>query len=254
MDAIVIIPARFASTRLPGKPILERVREVTGKYLIQHVCERAAQAPSVRRVIVATDDERIADAVRGFGGDARMTSTQHRSGTDRIAEIAAGLDAPIVVNVQGDEPDIQPEQIEQVIQLLATDTDAMMSTLASPIDDEAEWLSPANVKVVVGADGSALYFSRAPIPHIRDVEGLPADAPCRPLQHLGIYAYRRAFLLGYADLPASALEESEKLEQLRALAAGHRILVGITQHRSIGIDTPEDLEAWLAGQLSCEHG
>ncbi len=248
MNAIVIIPARYASTRLPGKPILERVREATGKYLIQHVCDQAALAPSVRRVIVATDDERIAEVVRGFGGDARMTSDSHRSGTDRIAEVAATLDAPIIVNVQGDEPDIQSAQIEQVIQLLAADAEAMMSTLASPITDETHWLNPANVKVVVGTDGRALYFSRSPIPHIRDSEGLPDDPPCRPLQHLGIYAYRRDFLLSYADLPASPLEDSEKLEQLRALAAGYRIGVGITHHRSIGIDTPEDLESWLAGQ------
>jgi len=248
MEAIVIIPARYASTRLPGKPILDRLREATGKYLIQHVCDQAALAPSVRQVIVATDDARIAEVVRGFGGDARMTSENHRSGTDRIAEVAATLDAPIIVNVQGDEPDIQPGQIEQVIQLLADDADAMMSTLASPIADEAQWLSPDNVKVVVGADGGALYFSRSPIPYMRDTKGLPDDPPCRPLHHMGIYAYRREFLLGYADLPASALEESEKLEQLRAVAAGHRICVGITHHRSIGIDTLEDLDAWLAGQ------
>ena len=156
--AVVIIPARYASTRLPGKPVLEVAREVTGKYIIQHVYERAARAPSVERVIVATDDARIAAAVRGFGGEARMTSSEHRSGTDRIAEVAAGLDAPIIVNVQGDEPEIHPEQVEQVIQLLAEDAGAVMGTLAHPIESREEWHDPHVVKVVIGA-APALIFS-----------------------------------------------------------------------------------------------
>ena len=245
MKAAVIIPARYASTRLPGKPILERAREVTGKYIVQHVCERAARAPSVDTVIVATDDERIAEAVRAFGGEARMTDGGHASGTDRIAEVAAALDHPIIVNVQCDEPDILPEQIEQVVQLLAADETAVMATLACPIRSEALWRDSNSVKVVLDSAGNALYFSRSPIPAVRDAGGLPDDPPCRPLLHLGIYGYRRNFLLRYADLPRSPLEESEKLEQLRALSAGFRIKVGITGHRSIGIDTPEDLERWL---------
>jgi 3-deoxy-manno-octulosonate cytidylyltransferase (CMP-KDO synthetase) len=243
--AVVIIPARYGSTRLPGKPVLEVAREVTGKYIIQHVYERASRAPSVERVIVATDDPRIADVVGKFGGDARMTSTEHRSGTDRIAEVAARLDEPIIVNVQGDEPEVRPEQVEQVIQALAEDEAAVMGTLAHPVESLDEWRDPNVVKVVLDADGCALYFSRSPIPYLRDYAGPPDDAPARPLHHLGIYSYRRDFLLRYAALPRSPLEEAEKLEQLRALAAGYRIRVAITPYASIGIDTPADLKAWL---------
>lgn len=253
MKAVVIIPARYGSTRLPGKPILEVAREVTGKYIVQHVYERAAQAPSVAQVIVATDDERIAAAVDAFGGDARMTDPNHQSGTDRIAEVAADLDLPVVVNVQGDEPEIRPEQVEQVIGLLAEDESAVMGTLAHPIGSEQEWQDPNVVKVVVDGDGYALYFSRSPIPFPRDSGGRLEDAfipsaaegPVKPLRHLGIYSYRRDFLLRYAQLPPAPLEMTEKLEQLRALSAGYRIKVGITPYPCIGIDTQEDLEAWL---------
>jgi len=243
--AAVIIPARYASTRLPGKPILEVARRVTGKYIVQHVCERAAQAPSVDRVIVATDDRRIADAVAAFGGEARMTDPAHASGTDRIAEVAAGLDHPAIVNVQGDEPEIRPEQVEQVIGLLAEGEPAVMGTLARPIETREEWEDPNVVKVVLDAGGHALYFSRSPIPFQRDFDGPPDAAPSPPLHHLGIYSYRRDFLLAYAGLPPSPLERSETLEQLRALSAGYRIRVGLTPHRCIGIDTQADLDAWL---------
>ncbi|MFO8006806.1 MAG: 3-deoxy-manno-octulosonate cytidylyltransferase [Candidatus Brocadiia bacterium] len=245
MRAAVIIPARYASTRLPGKPILEEALRVTGKYIIQHVYERAARAPSAGRVIVATDDRRIADAVEQFGGEARMTSPAHTCGTERIAEVAADLDHPVIVNVQGDEPEILPEQVEAVIELLAEHEDAAMGTLACPIETEAEWRDPNAVKVVLDADGRALYFSRSPIPHLRGYAGPPADAPARLLRHLGIYSYRRGFLLKYTDLPPSPLEQAEKLEQLRALAAGHTIRVALTEHRGVGIDTPQDLERWL---------
>ncbi len=244
--AAVISPARYASTRLPGKPILEQARRVTGKYIIQHVYEQAARAPSAGRVIVATDDRRIADAVEAFGGEARMTSRNHSCGTERIAEVAAELDHPIVVNVQGDEPEILPEQVESVIALLAEHEDAAMGTLACPIETEAEWRDPNAVKVVLDEAGRALYFSRSPIPYLRGCEGPLAEAPARPLRHLGIYSYRREFLLAYADLPPSPLEQAEKLEQLRALGAGHTVRVALTEHRGIGIDTPEDLERWLA--------
>ncbi len=244
-SAVVIIPARYHSTRLPGKPILERVREATGKYLIHHVYERAAHARCVERVIVATDDERILDAVRSFGGEARITDVRHRSGTDRVAEVAEDLDADIVVNVQGDEPEIRPQQIDQVVSLLQDDDEAAMGTLAHAIADEREWRNPAVVKVVCGG-GVALYFSRSPIPFPRDYDGPPQGAPSPPLRHLGIYSYRRQFLLRYSDLPPSPLEDCEKLEQLRALSAGCRIRVGVTPWRSRGIDTPEDLDDWLA--------
>jgi 3-deoxy-manno-octulosonate cytidylyltransferase (CMP-KDO synthetase) len=243
--AVVIIPARYGSTRLPGKPVLEVARKVTGRYIIQHVYERAARAASVERVIVATDDRRILEAVQDFGGEARMTAPEHRSGTDRVAEVAAELDVPIIVNVQGDEPEVRSEQVEQVIQVLAGDEVAVMGTLAHPIESVEEWRDPHAVKVVLDGDGCALYFSRCPIPYARDYDGPPALAPAQPLCHLGIYSYRRDFLLRYVSLPRSPLEDAEKLEQLRALGAGYRIKVAITPHASIGIDTPADLEAWL---------
>jgi 3-deoxy-manno-octulosonate cytidylyltransferase (CMP-KDO synthetase) len=244
-QAVVIIPARYGAERLPGKPILERARELTGKYIIQHVYEQAARAASVARVIVATDDERIRQAVRDFGGEARMTRADHASGTDRIAEVAAELEAPIVVNVQGDEPEIRPEQVEQVITLLTEDEAAVMGTLAHPIESEAEWRDPNVVKVVLDAAGCALYFTRSPVPFARDGGGWDAEAPARPLRHLGIYSYRRDFLMRYAQMPPAPLEVTERLEQLRALSAGYRIRIGLTPHACIGIDTPEDLEAWL---------
>jgi 3-deoxy-manno-octulosonate cytidylyltransferase (CMP-KDO synthetase) len=246
LKAVVIIPARYASVRLPGKPIIELARKVTGKYIIQHVYERAAQAPSVADVIVATDDERILRAVKDFGGKARMTRADHKSGTDRIAEVARDLRVPIIVNVQGDEPQIEPEQVEQVIQLLAEDRKAVMGTLAHPITEERMWRDPNAVKVVVDRNGCALYFSRSPIPYVRDSDDWMSDTPVRPLKHLGIYSYRRAFLLKYATMPQSPLEVAEKLEQLRALSAGFRIKVGITNRSPIGIDTPEDLNRWLS--------
>lgn len=246
MRAAVIIPARYASTRLPGKPIIERTREVTGKYIIQHVYERARRAPSVERVIVATDDERIARAVRSFGGEACMTSPDHQSGSDRIAEVARALDQPVIVNVQGDEPDIHPEQIEQVIGLLNDDEDAAMGTLAHPIESEAEWRDPNVVKVVLDARGYALYFTRSPVPFTRDAGGWSDAGPVNPLRHLGIYSFRREFLFRYTSLPPAPLELAERLEQLRALGAGYKIKVGITPFPCIGIDTPADLEAWLA--------
>ena len=180
VKAVVIIPARYGSTRLPGKPILERARQATGKYIIQHVYERAALAPSVDQVIVATDDARIARAVEAFGGTARMTDPGHRSGSDRVAEVAAGLDADLVVNLQGDEPDILPAQVEQVIGLLLDDEEAPMATLAHPIRSDQEWRDPNVVKVVLDADGCALYFSRSPIPFFRDYRGELAGAPCPP--------------------------------------------------------------------------
>ena len=245
MKAVVIIPARYGSTRLPGKPILEEARQVTGKYIIQHVYERAAQAPSVARVIVATDDERILAAVRGFGGEARMTDPHHRSGTDRVAEAAADLRASIVVNVQGDEPDIRPEQVEQVVQLLREDRRAAMGTLAHPIESEEAWRNPNVVKVVLDAEGFALYFTRSPVPFTREAGGWAPNGPVKPLRHLGIYSYRRGFLLRYAKMPPAALELAERLEQLRALSAGYRIKVGLTPHGCTGIDTPEQLESWL---------
>ncbi len=245
MEPVVIIPARYQSSRLPGKPILEEVKSVTGKYLVEHCYDQAMKANNVARVIVATDDERIMETVNQFGGEACMTGSDHTCGTDRIAEVAQNIDADIVVNIQGDEPEIDPDQIEQTIGLLRNHPDAVMGTLAHPITDVETWQDPNAVKVVVDESGSALYFSRSPIPYVRDEDDWIQATPCEPLRHMGIYSFRRDFLLEYASMPPCPLEQAEKLEQLRALHAGHTIKVGITDTPAMGIDTPEDLENWL---------
>ena len=232
-SAIAVIPARYHSTRLPGKALAE----IDGRPMIEHVCRRAALARSVSSVIVATDDERIADAVAGFGGEARLTSAAHRSGTDRLAEVAAALACDLVVNVQGDEPLIHPSMIDEAVAPFAADPGLMMSTLRRRIEDDAELADPHVTKVVVDRDGYALYFSRAPIPYAR------AGAPAAPAwRHVGLYVYRRECLLRLAALPPTALEQSEALEQLRALEHGIRIKALETRFDSIGVDTPADLE------------
>jgi 3-deoxy-manno-octulosonate cytidylyltransferase (CMP-KDO synthetase) len=205
--------------------------------MIELVYRRTAAARTISSVIVATDDERIFRAVERFGGTARMTSPSHVSGTDRLAEVAAGLDCDIVVNVQGDEPLIEPQMIDEAIAPFAADPALMMSTLRRRIADPAELHNPNVTKVVVDRDGYALYFSRAPIPFVRD--GSPAAPAWR---HVGLYAYRRACLLHLAALPPTALEQSEALEQLRALEHGIRIKAMETAFDSIGVDTPEDLD------------
>lgn len=236
MKTAIIIPARFASSRLPGKPLLRQ----TGKYLIQHVYERATQARGISQVVVATDDDRIAEAVRSFGGKVAMTRADHPSGTDRVAEVACGLDAELIVNLQGDEPLIEPRSLELLADMLRGDPSCDMATLAVPIRTHEQWLNPACVKVVCDAQGRALYFSRSPIPHVRD--GVPdfAARPAAFLQHLGLYAYRRGFLLELAKLPPEPLENFEKLEQLRVLAVGRRIKVGVVEQAGLGVDTPDD--------------
>jgi 3-deoxy-manno-octulosonate cytidylyltransferase (CMP-KDO synthetase) len=228
---VAIIPARFQSSRLPGKPLAD----VGGRSMIEHVYRRAAAAPSVEAVVVATDDARIAAAVESFGGIVRLTRSSHPSGTDRLAEVAEQLSCDIVVNVQGDEPLIEPEMIDEVVQPLRSDAALEMATLRRAITDHADYANPNVVKVVVDRAGDALYFSRAPIPHARG-GALTAYA------HVGIYAYRRAFLLAYARLRPTPLELTESLEQLRALEHGFRIRTVETRHESIGVDTPEDLE------------
>ncbi len=243
MEIIAVIPARFASTRLPGKPLLSE----TGRPLIQHVVEAARQAQSLHRIIVATDDPRIADVVAGFGGEAMMTRADHATGTDRVAEVAARIDqAGIIVNVQGDEPEIAASTIDRLVALLQSDRDAPMATLATPIRDIAVYRDPSCVKVVCSRRDRALYFSRSPIPFHRD--GLPEPAAAiTPVAylHLGLYAYRREFLLAISSLPRSPLEAAEKLEQLRVLEAGHPIAIGIVDEPSIGIDTPEDYRRFV---------
>ena len=205
--------------------------------MIEHVYRRAAAARSISSVIVATDDERIDAAVRAFGGNSRMTSRAHQSGTDRIAEVAAGLDCDVIVNVQGDEPLIEPGMIDEAVQPFDDDESLLMSTLRRRIGSRAESANPNVTKVVVDRDGFALYFSRAPIPFVR--EGCP---PATAWRHVGLYVYRRACLLRLAALPPTDLERSEALEQLRALEHGIRIKALETAFDSVGVDTPEDLE------------
>jgi 3-deoxy-manno-octulosonate cytidylyltransferase (CMP-KDO synthetase) len=239
----VLIPARLASTRLPDKPLAD----LGGKPMVVRVAERAA-ASGACSVTVAADHERILNACAAHGVTAVLTRTDHASGSDRLAE-ACGLLAldgdELVVNLQGDEPLIAPELIVQCAQTLAARSDCVMSTAAHPIEDETEFRSPNVVKVVLDANGIALYFSRAPIPHCRDGGGaLPGGAATdlRPLRHIGLYAYRAAFLRRFPTLPAAALERVEALEQLRVLWHGHRIAVFVSESApGPGVDTPEDL-------------
>jgi 3-deoxy-manno-octulosonate cytidylyltransferase (CMP-KDO synthetase) len=227
---VALIPARFESSRFRGKVLAD----LAGKPMIEHVYRRAAAAPSVDAVAVATDDLRITTAVKEFGGIARMTRRSHPSGTDRLAEAVEGFACEIVVNVQGDEPLIEPEMIEEVIRPLEADPALQMSTLRRRITDAADFTSPHVVKVVVDRDGTALYFSRAPIPY-----GQKATDAYR---HIGLYAYRRDFLIALARLQPTPLELAESLEQLRAIEHGFRIRTVETEYDSIGVDTPEDLQ------------
>lgn len=239
LKVLTVIPARYASARLPGKPLAD----INGVPMIQRVYERTSGATSVGEVVVATDDKRIYDAVVGFGGKALMTSETHRSGTDRAAEVAAKSDSDVIVNVQGDEPLIEPQMIDDVIAALVLDERAKMSTLASEILDESEYLSPGVVKVVVNRWGSAMYFSRAPIPHLaRKPEHFERDTYSIVLKHIGVYAFRRDFLFKFATSRQGHLEKVEQLEQLRALEFGHRIKVVKTKRPTVAVDTEEDLE------------
>jgi len=243
---VAIIPARFASTRLPGKPL----SDIHGRTMIEHVHARVRAARLPDRVLVATDDERIATVVRGFGGEVAMTSAAHATGTDRLAEVAARLDADIVVNVQGDEPMLDPDGVDAAAQALLADPSLEVATLSLPLASPEEMLSPSVVKVVCDTDGDALYFSRAPIPHVRcgaaaDVRASAARALAAGLarKHVGLYAYRRQALLRFASLPPSPLEQAEELEQLRALQHGMRIRVVPREGEAgVAVDTPEDLE------------
>ena len=233
MKVLCIIPARYASTRLPGKPL----RDIAGKPMIVRVYERAIRAQRVHEVVVATDDERIRAAVEEHGGNAVMTRADHATGTDRLAEVAAQRpDCDLIINVQGDEPLIDPAVIDALVAPFEHDTALMMATAKTEITDAAEMENPNNVKVVADRTGNALYFSRARIPYAR-------NAGAKVYKHIGIYAYRRDFLLAYAKMAQTELECSESLEQLRALENGYRIRVVETDAVFIGVDTEEDLAA-----------
>jgi 3-deoxy-manno-octulosonate cytidylyltransferase (CMP-KDO synthetase) len=239
----IVIPARLASTRLPRKLLLDQ----TGRTLLEHTYLAARRATRPMGVIVAADCPQIADAVRAFGGQAQLTSPDHASGTDRVAEVAARLrDVDVFVNVQGDEPELRGETIDHVVELLERHPDVPMATLATPIRDRRQLEDPACVKVVRDSLGRALYFSRSVIPHPRQWDDalLSADPPVF-LQHVGLYAYRREFLLRLAQMPPCRLEQIERLEQLRVLDAGYPIVVGIVEEPTVGIDTAEDYRAFV---------
>lgn len=232
MQIVGIIPARLAAVRLPNKPLLD----IAGKPMIQWVWEHASKARTLSEVLVATPDEEIAEAVRRFGGKAAMTSPKHRSGSERLAEVAQNLSCDIIVNIQGDEPLMEPASIDAVTQPLIDDPSLPMSSIMCPATEQ-EADKPTVVKVVVDRNNNALYFSRSRIPHPRD-----PSAPAIVYKHLGIYAYRREFLIHYAAMEPTPLEQMEMLEQLRVLENGYRIRMVRVEHSSIGVDTEQDLE------------
>jgi 3-deoxy-D-manno-octulosonate cytidylyltransferase len=243
--AILVVPARYASKRLPGKPLLA----LTGKPLIVHVLDQALKAALITRAVVATDDERILTAVREAGGEAVLTRSDHTCGTDRIAEVAAGFpEEEFFVNLQGDEPEIDPSDIDLLVSAL-TEAGTDMATLASPITDPVEFSDPSVVKVVMDAAGDALYFSRAPIPYDRDGDGIAAR-----YRHLGIYGFSADALRRFAALEPTAIERTEKLEQLRALGAGMRIRVALVKSAPPGIDTMEAYQAFVRRNAAADEG
>lgn len=244
MRAVGVIPARYASSRFPGKPLAD----LRGRPLVQHVYERARRSKTLARVVVATDDLRIRDAVVAFGGEVQLTGLHHPSGTDRVAEVAASLSCEIVVNIQGDEPLIEPPMIDEAVSPFFVESDLIMGTVCRRLEKEEEWQSPHVVKVVRDRRGFALYFSRTPIPYAR-VQGRHSY-----YKHIGLYVYRREFLLTLASLAPTPLEETEQLEQLRALEYGYPIRVVETKYDSIGVDTPEDLERIARIEAASECG
>jgi len=242
-NAVGVIPARLASTRLPRKLLLTE----TGKSVLRHTWENALRARSLSDVVIAADGPEIAAAARAFGAKCVLTG-EHPSGTDRIAEVARRHlpDTDLLVNIQGDEPELDPDQIDLLVRTISN-SGSEMATLGTPIRSRAELDSPSCVKIALAGDGRALYFSRSPVPFVRDEsldDLLAGDTPW--LLHLGVYAYRRDFLLRLTELPPSRLEKLEKLEQLRALEAGASIKVAVVDHRAVGIDTPEDYARFVA--------
>ncbi|MFK7817482.1 MAG: 3-deoxy-manno-octulosonate cytidylyltransferase [Planctomycetaceae bacterium] len=249
MSVIGVIPARLQSTRLPRKLLLD----ATGKPLLQYAWEVACDAGSLDSVVIAADSEEIVTVARSFGAEVQLTG-QHPSGTDRVAEVARSLgeDCQFVVNIQGDEPDLNPESIDLLVEAITTSHDTKMATLATPIRDSEVLADPSCVKLVCDNTGRAMYFSRSPIPFVRDGNLQPGDPDSPWLLHLGVYAYRRDFLLELAVMPPSRLEQLEKLEQLRALEAGARLQVGIVDEPSVGIDTRDDYARFVARQTAAD--
>ena len=230
-----VIPSRYASSRFPGKAI----HSIAGRPLVEHVYRRCLQTEILDEVVVATDDERVAEVVRGFGGRVEMTSSAHTCGTERVAEVAARHDCEIVVNIQGDEPLIQPEMIQGAVHALIQDSEASISTLSVSLSNPEQISDPNVVKVVVDCHGYAMYFSRCPIPFVRTDGGEGGTLPDYA-KHVGLYVYRRDYLLRFVTIPPTPLESAERLEQLRALETGARIRVVRTGWDSIGVDTPDD--------------
>src|SRR5215467_284358 len=232
---VIVIPARYGSTRLPGKPLVM----LGGKPMVQRVYERAKLAKTASRVMVATDDERIVKVVEGFGGEARMTRTDHRTGTERIAEVAAHTEGAVFVNVQGDEPLLDAAAVDSAVGALLEEPVAAIATVAVPIKVQTDILDPNIVKTVLDFDGNALYFSRAPIPWMRDAA---AHISVRHLKHLGLYVFQREALLEYPTLPQGELEKIEQLEQLRWMENGWKIRVAEVEHDAVSVDVPADVE------------
>jgi len=239
MHAVGVIPARYRSTRFPGKPLAL----IDGKALVLRVLERARAAVRIDRLLVATDDERIAAAVTASGGEVVMTSEAHASGTDRLAEVARTIPADLFVNIQGDEPLVDPRDIDGLVECLDSDAACDMATLCEPLRDARVARDPNVVKVVRDASGRALYFSRSPIPHVREEHARGAAGPAPWLRHVGLYAYRRPFLLEFASWGPGALEDLEGLEQLRAIERGRTMRVLAARGTYHGVDTPEDVIA-----------
>jgi len=242
VKVLACIPARYGSTRFAGKVLAKD----TGKYLIQHTYERACQASRLEQIIIATDDEKVLEACKSFGAECVLTSAEHQSGTDRIAEAVRDIDVEIVVNLQADEPEIDPANIDYLAELLIENQDYAMATLAAEFKTAGQVADPNIVKVVLDCKGGAIYFSRSPIPYDRESAGIGQVG--QYLRHLGIYAYRKNFLLQITTLPQTPLEKIEKLEQLRALENGFAILVGKVEHTCDGIDTPEQYAEFVKRQ------
>jgi len=233
-QVVVVIPSRYAATRLPGKPLVN----LAGKPMVQRVYEQAKLAQTVHRVLVATDDQRIVDAVLAFGGEARMTRSDHRTGTERIAEVAAHEPGDVFVNVQGDEPLIDPVAIDTAVAALLEDPPAQIATVATPIRHVPDIMDPNVVKTVLDFDSNALYFSRAPVPWVRDTQ---QKVHVKYWKHLGLYVFQRDALLEYPTLPQGELERIEQLEQLRWLENGWKIRVAEVEHDAVSVDVPEDV-------------